>query len=182
MEAEGYEVKWTRDRKSITYTTPDGKRCRDNKLYEEKFLKENMEYEFRIRREIERGFEGYGESADQESGNLRPLYGDHGCELEGVDRGDEYAGQYAFAESSREQIEQFTEMMEQTVTAYTERMSTAAENLSSQVGKTSEQFSQSLSSEQETVRAFTKRSIWISLIPTAVLIVWELIRHIFLLT
>ena len=87
-----------------------------------------------------------------------------------------------YAESSRELTEQFTEMMEQTVTAYTERMSTAAENLSSQVGKTSEQFSQSLSSEQETVRAFTKRSIWISLIPTAVLIVWELIRHIFLLT
>ena len=99
MEAEGYEVKWTRDRKSITYTTPDGKRCRDNKLYEEKFLKENMEYEFRIRREIERGFEGYGESADQESGNLRPLYGDHGRELEGVDRGDEYAGRYAFGDT-----------------------------------------------------------------------------------
>lgn len=99
MEAEGYEVKWTRDRKSITYTTPDGKRCRDNKLYEEKFLKENMEYEFRIRREIERGFEGYSESADQESGNLRPLYGDHGCELEGVDRGDEYAGRYAFGDT-----------------------------------------------------------------------------------
>ena len=99
MEAEGYEVKWTRDRKSITYTTPVGKRCRDNKLYEEKFLKENMEYEFRIRREIERGFEGYGESADQESGNLRPLYGDHGRELEGVDRGDEYAGRYAFGDT-----------------------------------------------------------------------------------
>ena len=87
-----------------------------------------------------------------------------------------------YAESSREQIEQFTEMMEQMVTAYTERMSTATENLSSQVGKASEQFSQSLSSEQETVRAFTKRSIWISLIPTAALIIWELIRHIFLLT
>ena len=51
-----------------------------------------------------------------------------------------------------------------------------------QVGKASEQFSQSLSSERETVRTFTKRSIWISLIPTAVLIIWELIRHIFLLT
>lgn len=99
MEAEGYEVKWTRDRKSITYTTPDGKRCRDNKLYEEKFLKEDMEYEFRIRREIERGFEGYSESADQESGNLRPLYGDHGRELEGVDCGDEYAGRYAFGDT-----------------------------------------------------------------------------------
>lgn len=99
MEAEGYEVKWTRDRKSITYTTPDGKRCRDNKLYEEKFLKENMEYEFRIRREIEREFEGYSESADQESGNLRSLYGDYGCKLEGVDCGDEYAGRYAFGDT-----------------------------------------------------------------------------------
>ena len=87
-----------------------------------------------------------------------------------------------YAESSREQIEQFTEMMEQTVSAYTERMSTAAENLSSQVGRASEQFSQSLGEERKTVRAFTKRSIWISLIPTAVLIIWELIRHIFLLT
>lgn len=98
MEAEGYELKWTRDRKSITYTMPDGKRCRDNKLYEEKFLKENMEYEFRIRREIERRFKGYGESADQESGNLRSLYGDYGCELEGIDCGDEYAGRYAFTD------------------------------------------------------------------------------------
>ena len=48
MEAEGYGVKWTDDRKYITYTTPDGNKCRDIKLHEEKFLKENMEYEFRI--------------------------------------------------------------------------------------------------------------------------------------
>ena len=99
MESEGYKVSWTNERKSICYTTPGGKKCRDYRLHEDKFLKENMEYEFRIRREIERGFEGYGESADQESGNLRPLYGDHGCELEGVDRGDEYAGRYAFGDT-----------------------------------------------------------------------------------
>ena len=95
MEAEGYEVKWTRDRKSITYTTPDGKRCRDNKLHEEKFLKENMEYEFRIRNEIARGIKGYGESAYEESGNRRPLYSSDGRELEGSDRRDEYADRYA---------------------------------------------------------------------------------------
>ena len=95
MEAEGYEVKWTRDRKSITYTTPDGKRCRDNKLHEEKFLKENMENEFRIRNEIQYGIKGYGESAYGESENVRPLYGDNGCELEGTDRRDEYAARYA---------------------------------------------------------------------------------------
>lgn len=99
MEAEGYEVKWTRDRKSITYSTPDGKRCRDNKLHEEKFLKENMEYEFRIRNEISRGIKGYGESAYEESGNVRPLYGDHGCELEGTDRCDEYADRYACSDT-----------------------------------------------------------------------------------
>ena len=99
MEAEGYEVKWTRDRKSITYTTPDGKRCRDNKLHEEKFLKENMEYEFRIRNEISRGIEEYGESAYEESGNLRPLYSSDGRELEGSDRRDECADRYALSDT-----------------------------------------------------------------------------------
>ena len=87
-----------------------------------------------------------------------------------------------YAESSRELTEQFTEMMERTVAASTERMNTATENMCSQAGKASENFSQSLSSEQETVKAFTKRSILIGLIPTAVLIIWELIRHIFMLT
>lgn len=99
MEAEGYEVKWTRDRKSITYTTPDGKRCRNNKLHEEKFLKENMEYEFRIRNEIARGIKGYGESAYEESGNRRPLYSSDGRELEGSDRRDEYADRYALSDT-----------------------------------------------------------------------------------
>ena len=99
MEAEGYEVKWTRDRKSITYTMPDGKRCRDNKLHEEKFLKENMEYEFRIRNEIARGIKEYGESTYEESGNRRPLYGGDGRELEGSDRRDEYADRYALSDT-----------------------------------------------------------------------------------
>ena len=29
MESEGYTVRWSASRKSITYTTPDGYRCRD---------------------------------------------------------------------------------------------------------------------------------------------------------
>ena len=52
MEAEGYGVKWTDTRKNITYTTPDGKACRDSKLHLTKFLKESMEYEFLYRAEI----------------------------------------------------------------------------------------------------------------------------------
>lgn len=52
MESEGYAVCWESSRKYITYTTPDGMKCRDNKLHEEKYCKEAMEHEFRIRAEI----------------------------------------------------------------------------------------------------------------------------------
>ena len=52
MESEGYQVRWESSRKYITYTTPDGLKCRDNKLHEEKYCKEAMEHEFRIRAEL----------------------------------------------------------------------------------------------------------------------------------
>ena len=52
MESEGYAVRWESSRKYITYTTPDGLKCRDNKLHEEKYCKEAMEHEFRIRAEL----------------------------------------------------------------------------------------------------------------------------------
>ena len=52
MESEGCAVRWESTRKYITYTTPDGMKCRDNKLHEEKYCKEVMEHEFRIRAEI----------------------------------------------------------------------------------------------------------------------------------
>lgn len=52
MASEGYQVRWENGRKHITYTTPVGMRCRDNKLHEEKYCKEAMEHEFRIRAEL----------------------------------------------------------------------------------------------------------------------------------
>ena len=52
MESEGYQVRWTDSRKNITYTTPEGMKCRDDRLHEEKYTKEVMEREFRIRAEI----------------------------------------------------------------------------------------------------------------------------------
>ena len=52
MASEGYAVRWENGRKYITYTTPDGMKCRDNKLHEEKYCKEAMEHEFRIRAEV----------------------------------------------------------------------------------------------------------------------------------
>ena len=52
MESEGYQVRWTDSRKSITYTTPTGMKCRDDRLHELKYTKEIMEREFRIREKI----------------------------------------------------------------------------------------------------------------------------------
>lgn len=52
MESEGYKVRWEAARRNITYTTPSGWQCRDRLLFGDKYLKENMEYEFRIREEI----------------------------------------------------------------------------------------------------------------------------------
>ena len=57
MASEGYAVRWESSRKYITYTTSDGLKCRDSKLHEEKYCKEAMEHEFRIRAErIKRKF------------------------------------------------------------------------------------------------------------------------------
>ena len=52
MASEGYAVCWESGRKYITYITPDGLKCRDSKLHEEKYCKEVMEHEFRIRAEL----------------------------------------------------------------------------------------------------------------------------------
>ena len=52
MASEGYAVRWESSRKYITYTTPEGMRCRDSKLHEQKYCKEAMEHEFRIRAEL----------------------------------------------------------------------------------------------------------------------------------
>ena len=52
MASEGYAVRWESGRKYITYTTPDGLKCRDSKLHEEKYCKEAMEHEFRIRADL----------------------------------------------------------------------------------------------------------------------------------
>ena len=52
MKSEGYDIRWTGSRKNITYTTPDGNRCRDSKLHDNKYLKEAMDLEFAIRAEL----------------------------------------------------------------------------------------------------------------------------------
>lgn len=61
MEQIGYSVKWIDRYKYITYTTPEGQKCRDNRLHDEKYLKERME-QFYEHRQIQ-GIEQAGQSA-----------------------------------------------------------------------------------------------------------------------
>ena len=49
MEQEGYEVTWTDTRKHITFTCPNGRKCRDSSLHDETYLKENLEALFAYR-------------------------------------------------------------------------------------------------------------------------------------
>ena len=83
LRAEGYGATWTDNRKSITYTTPDGRKCRDSRLHMTKYRKENMEVEFGYRTEIDTGRTG---SAAQEIDGRGTTAGTqcdgHGAELE----------------------------------------------------------------------------------------------------
>ena len=86
MEWSGYGVRWTKDRKYITYTTPDGHRCRDIKLNGRKYHKEVMEYEFRIRKTITGGFETETSDADDHGIKSRSYRTNHGQQLEDSNR------------------------------------------------------------------------------------------------
>ncbi len=70
MRKKGYGVRWEDSRKYITYTCPDGKRCRDNRLHEPRYSKEMMLNEFKIRAD-EIGFEiQSGRSDEHTAGDL----------------------------------------------------------------------------------------------------------------
>ncbi|MDO5124357.1 MAG: relaxase/mobilization nuclease domain-containing protein [Eubacteriales bacterium] len=95
MEAEGYGVNWTDTRKNITYTTPEGKACRDSKLHLTKFLKESMEYEFIYRAQITAEFYNRNTRADYRSRNRTPLRSGDRAELEGNDIYAEVSDRFA---------------------------------------------------------------------------------------
>ena len=83
LRAEGYGATWTDNRKSITYTTPDGRKCRDSKLHMTKYLKENMEAEFGCRTENDntRNVDA-AQKADGRGTTVGTQRDGHGAELE----------------------------------------------------------------------------------------------------
>ena len=71
MSILGYHMTWTDERKYLTFHCPNGKSCRDIKLHDDKYLKDNIECEL-----LQREFPG---SEKQPTGweALRELYEQH---------------------------------------------------------------------------------------------------------
>ena len=83
LRAEGYGATWIDSRKNITYTTPDGRKCRDSKLHMMKYLKENMEAEFGYRTEkITGGTSSPASAVDERGAAVGTQRDGHGAELE----------------------------------------------------------------------------------------------------
>ena len=83
LRAEGYAANWSPTRKNITYTTPEGRKCRDSKLHMTKYRKENMEAEFGYRTENDntRNVDA-AQKADGRGATAGTQRDSHGAELE----------------------------------------------------------------------------------------------------
>ena len=74
MSILGYRMTWTDERKYLTFHCPNGKNCRDIKLHDEKYLKDNIEREL-----LQREFPDSGSDEKQPTGweDSRELYEQH---------------------------------------------------------------------------------------------------------
>ena len=83
--------------------------------------------------------------------------------------------------ASAEAMEQYQQMLMREAQNTTEAMETTMKSLEKQVGKMNEEFGKAISQEQERMKNTSKKLFWISMIPSLILVVWELTRHIWLL-
>ena len=84
--------------------------------------------------------------------------------------------------ASVEVMEQYRQTMMQEAKNTALVMTELTKDLEKQVGKTSEEFGRAILREQERMKNTSKKLFWISMIPSLILVVWELTRHIWLLT
>ena len=84
--------------------------------------------------------------------------------------------------ASVEVMEQYRQTMMQEVKNATSLMQDTVKSLERQAGNMNEKFGKAISQEQERMKNTSKKLFWISMIPSLILVVWELTRHIWLLT
>ena len=84
--------------------------------------------------------------------------------------------------ASVEVMEQYRQTMMQEVKNATSLMQDTVKSLERQAGNLNEKFGKAISQEQERIHSTSKKLFWISMIPSLILVAWELTRHIWLLT
>lgn len=84
-------------------------------------------------------------------------------------------------QTSLEAMEQYRQILMQEAQNTTSTMQDTMKSMERQVGKMSEEFGRAISQEQERMKNTSKKLFWISMIPSLILVIWELTRHIWLL-
>ena len=84
-------------------------------------------------------------------------------------------------QASLEAMEQYRQTLMREAQNATSTMQDTMKSLERQAGNLSEKFGQEIYQEQERIRSTSKKLFWISMIPSLILVVWELTRHIWLL-
>ena len=84
-------------------------------------------------------------------------------------------------QASREAMEQYRQTLTREAQNTTTTMQDTMKSLERQVGKMREEFGKAISQEQDRMKNTSKKLFWISMIPSLILVIWELTRHIWLL-
>ena len=84
-------------------------------------------------------------------------------------------------QASREAMELYRQTLTREARNTTASMESTMKSLERQVGKMNEEFGKAILQEQERMKNTSKKLLWISMIPSLILVVWELTRHIWLL-
>ena len=82
---------------------------------------------------------------------------------------------------SAEVMEQYRQTIMQEAKNTASTMAELTRELEKQAGNLNEKFGKAISQEQERMKNTSKKLFWISMIPSLILVVWELTRHIWLL-
>jgi len=84
-------------------------------------------------------------------------------------------------QASLEAMEQYRQTMVREAKNATSSMQDTMKSLERQAGNLNEKFGQAISQAEEQMKDTSKKLFWMSIIPTVILVVWELTRHIWLL-
>lgn len=83
--------------------------------------------------------------------------------------------------ASAETMEEYRQTLMQEVKNTANTMQNTMRSMERQVGRMDEEFGKAILQEQKRMKNTSKKLLWISMIPSLILVLWELMRHIWLL-